>query len=274
MFCLPPDRPALMGILNVTPDSFSDGGLFLNASDAVDQARRMVEEGADLIDVGGESTRPGAEPVELGEEWRRVGPVIERLVQRGIAVSVDTRKPEVARRALQVGASVVNDVGGFRDPDMLRVASESPCSVCVMHMLGEPATMQLQPRYEDVVGEVLHFLETQAAKLVALGKARDQVWIDPGIGFGKTLEHNLSLLRALPRFVGVGYPVLLGVSRKSFIGRVLGSPEDPLPVSERLEGTLAVQAWAQLLGVRIFRVHDVRPAKRVLNMIRCLAGTG
>ncbi|MCX7798799.1 MAG: dihydropteroate synthase [Fimbriimonadales bacterium] len=272
MFHLPSNRPALMGILNVTPDSFSDGGLFLNASDAVARARAMMEEGADLIDVGGESTRPGAEAVELEEEWRRIGGVLGRLAQLGIPVSVDTRKPEIAKRALEAGASVINDVGGFRDPKMLEVACSSRCSVCVMHMQGEPATMQLEPKYADVVAEVLGFLEAQAAELVRCGKAREQVWIDPGIGFGKKLEHNRSLLQALPRFAQTGYPVLLGVSRKSFVGTVLGSATDPLQVSERLEGTLAVQAWAQLSGVRILRVHDVRPAKRVLNMISWLSG--
>ncbi len=263
-----------MGILNVTPDSFSDGGLYLNGSQAVDHALRMIGEGADLVDVGGESTRPGAEPVSVEEEWSRVGPVVERLSRQGVPVSIDTRKPEVARRALEAGALVVNDVSGLRDPAMMDLVCSRPCAVCVMHMQGEPTTMQVQPTYHDVVTEVLGFLETQVREVMRRGKATDDVWIDPGIGFGKTTRHNLELLRSLGRFVATGFPVLLGVSRKSFIGRVLGSELEPLPVTDRLEGTLAVQVWAQLQGVRVLRVHDVLAARRCVEVVSWLTACG
>jgi len=274
MLRLPADRPAVMGILNVTPDSFSDGGAFLNPSAALDRALRMVDEGADLVDVGGESTRPGASEVPVDEEWSRVGSVVERLAGRGVPVSIDTRKAEVARRALEGGASVVNDVSGLRDPAMMDLVCSRPCAVCIMHMRGEPATMQIQPSYRDVVEEIREFLLRQAGEAVRRGKAAQDVWIDPGIGFGKTTEHNRALLRSLDRLVGTGHPVLLGVSRKSFIGRVLGSEEAPLPVGDRLEGTLAMQIWAQLQGVRVLRVHDVMAARRCVDMVRWLRADG
>lgn len=274
MFQLPADRPAVMGILNVTPDSFSDGGAFLDSSAALDRALRMVDEGADLVDVGGESTRPGAFAVPAEEEWSRVGVVVERLARRGVPVSIDTRKPEVARRALAGGALVVNDVSGLRDPAMMDLVCSRPCSVCIMHMQGEPATMQIEPAYRDVVQEVREFLLRQAEEAVRRGKAAQDVWIDPGIGFGKTTEHNRALLRSLDRLVGTGYPVLLGVSRKSFVGRVLGSETAPLPVEDRLEGTLTVQVWAQLQGVRVLRVHDVLAARRCVEMVLWVRADG
>ncbi|HVL40467.1 MAG TPA: dihydropteroate synthase [Fimbriimonadaceae bacterium] len=269
-FPLPEGRPALMGILNVTPDSFSDGGRHFRAEDAVAAARRMIEEGADLIDVGGESTRPGAAPVSADEEMVRVLPVLRELARRQIPVSIDTMKPEVAKAALAEGARVVNDVSGFRNPQMVEVVAASNCSICIMHMLGEPRTMQKEPVYADVLSEVTSYLRGQARTCEAAGIARDRIWIDPGIGFGKTVPHNLALLRGLPQLAALGYPVLVGVSRKSFIGRLLGSAEAPLPVEERLEGTLAAQVFAQLQGTRILRAHDVRASRRAMEMTRRL----
>lgn len=270
---LPSGRPAIMGILNVTDDSFSDGGRFRDAAEAVDAGLRMVAEGADLIDVGGESTRPGADPVPVEEELRRVLPVVEGLAARGVVVSIDTMKPEVASRALDAGAAVVNDVNGLRAAGMLEVVAASQCSVCIMHMLGEPKTMQQAPAYVDVVREVRAFLLLQAARLEEAGLPASNIWIDPGIGFGKTVEHNLELVRSIDKFVATGYPVLLGVSRKSFIGRVLGG-DAPLPVEEREEGTLALHCWAALHGVRVLRTHDVQSTARVLTMLSAIAQMG
>ncbi len=257
MFALPERRPAIMGILNVTPDSFSDAGAYFDADTAISRGLQMVAEGADLVDVGGESTRPGADPVPLDEELRRVLPVVRELAKRKAPVSVDTSKPEVAWEAVHCGARVVNDVTGLRDPAMLQALAQLDCTVCVMHMLGEPRTMQASPSYGDVVEEVRSYLLEQAESAQEAGIGRERIWIDPGIGFGKTLEHNLVLLRNLGAFVATGYPVLLGVSRKSFLGRVLGSADSPAPVEERLEGTLAAQTLAQASGVRVLRVHDV-----------------
>ncbi len=272
MFILPTDRPALMGILNVTPDSFSDGGAHFGFGEAVDWALRMMDDGADLVDVGGESTRPGAPAVPEDEEIRRVVPVIEALTAKGVPVSVDTMTPGVARVALEAGACVVNDVGGFRESAMAEICASSGCSVCVMHMQGLPRTMQRSPSYDDVVEEVSSFLLAKAEELAGVGIARERVWIDPGIGFGKTVSHNLRLLRELPRFVASGYPVLIGVSRKSFIGKLLGSEDAPLPVGERLEGTLAAQAWAQIQGARVIRAHDVGASRRVIETVAGIAG--
>jgi len=267
---LPVGRPAIMGILNVTDDSFSDGGRYRDAAEAVDTGLRMIAEGADLVDVGGESTRPGAEPVPVEEELRRVLPVVEGLVRKGAVVSIDTMKPEVASRALDAGASVVNDVNGLRAPGMLEVVTAHQCSVCVMHMLGEPKTMQQSPHYDDVVREVRAFLMLQAARLEEAGLPAENIWIDPGIGFGKTVAHNLELVRSIGKFVATGYPVLLGVSRKSFIGRVLGG-DVPLPVEEREEGTLALHCWATLQGVRVLRTHNVSSSARALKMLSAVA---
>lgn len=267
MFDLPVGRPAIMGILNVTADSFSDGGQYLEVPHAVEAGFRMVAEGADLIDVGGESTRPGAESIAVEEELRRVLPVVQALAERGIKVSIDTMKAEVASRALEAGAAVVNDVNGLRGPGMLAVVTARQCSVCIMHMQGSPQTMQQAPIYDDVVREVRSFLLLQAARLEEAGLPADRIWIDPGIGFGKSVDHNLSILRDLEKFVATGYPVLLGVSRKSFIGQVLGG----LPVEERGEGTQAVHVWAQLQGVRVLRVHDVEATARTVRMIEAIA---
>jgi len=270
MFALPVGRPAVMGVLNVTPDSFSDGGVFFETDRAVDAGLRMTDEGADLIDVGGESTRPGASPVDQDEERRRVVPVIERLAGRGIVVSIDTSKATVARAALDGGAQVVNDVTAFADPEMAGVCAVSECSLCLMHMQGEPRTMQEAPRYDDVVADVKAFLVERAEAAQQAGIARDRIWIDPGIGFGKTLAHNLSLLARIDEFVATGYPVLIGVSRKSFIGKILGG----LPADQRLEGTLAVQVLAQAAGARILRAHDVLQVRRAVETAAAVLSAG
>jgi dihydropteroate synthase len=250
-----------MGVLNVTPDSFSDGGQFSHPDEAVAAGLRMVSEGADLIDVGGESTRPGAAGVSLDEELARVTPVVEGLCRAGVAVSIDTSKHEVAHRCLELGAVVVNDVTALRDPLMVEVCADAGCTVCLMHMQGEPRTMQEAPFYHDVVSEVSRELSERASLIEKAGVLRERIWLDPGIGFGKTLEHNLTLLAHLDELVELGYPVLVGVSRKSFLGRLLGK-EKPAPVELRLEGSIAAQVLAQAKGARILRVHDVAQAKR------------
>lgn len=250
----------LMGILNVTPDSFSDGGRYAGVEGSLNAAWRMMSEGADVIDVGGESTRPGAEPVSLDEELRRVLPVVAALVEAGLPVSVDTAKPEVARRVLQAGARMLNDIHGLRlHPELAELAAEHGAALVVMHMQGTPQTMQQEPRYADVVGEVLDLLERSVRLAEAAGLPRERVFIDPGIGFGKTDEHNRELLRALPRFVATGSPVLLGVSRKSFLGRLLNQP--PL---ERDLATAVVTAYAAGCGVQMHRVHNVRACREAL----------
>ena len=256
-----------MGILNVTPDSFSDGGSYASVQAAVDAGMRMLEEGADLVDAGGESTRPGAQPVALEEELRRVLPVVEGLARRGARVSVDTSKAEVARQALERGAKVVNDVTALSDPEMASVCTASGCTVCLMHMQGTPATMQKNPSYGDVVSEVRDFLLERVGHARSAGIAGERIWIDPGIGFGKTDEHNMALIRGLPVLVETGFPVLLGVSRKGFIGRIVGSKEHPASIPERLPGTLALQVIAQLAGVSIIRTHDVKEARAVARMV-------
>lgn len=256
-------RPLVLGVVNVTPDSFSDGGRFLRAEDAIAHGRRLSEEGADLIDVGGESTRPGAAPVAETEELRRVMPVVEALAALGVAVSIDTAKAGVARRALEAGAVVVNDISAGRfDADLPGVAAACGAGYIAMHMRGTPPTMQDAPEYADVVGEVQGFLEERAQALTRAGLAREAIAIDPGIGFGKTVEHNLALLRHLSRLVEMGWPVAVGVSRKSFIGRLTGDP----PPGERLPGSLAAALWAVLQGVHILRVHDVAATRQALTV--------
>ncbi len=256
-----------MGILNVTPDSFSDGGQFLDAAKAIDRGFAMWGEGADLIDIGGESTRPGADEVSVSEELRRVLPVIQALARENIPVSIDTYKPSVAREAVQAGASVVNDVTGLRDPEMIEMLLGNKASICIMHMQGTPRTMQQKPRYKNVLVDVREYLIHAAMLAEDEGVSRARIWIDPGIGFGKSVAHNLAILRHLDSFVHTGYPVLLGVSRKSFIGKVLGSDDEPLPVEERLEGTLAIQAMAQMKGARIIRAHDIAASRWVIDML-------
>lgn len=249
-----------MGILNVTPDSFSDGGRFADPHSAIEHGRRMIDEGADLLDVGGESTRPGADPVSEEEELRRVIPVVSELAKL-IPISIDTMKPAVARAALDAGAFLVNDVSGLRSQEMIAVVEEAQSGVCIMHMQGDPRTMQKEPFYDDVVREVLAYLLERAGSVTS-----PQIWIDPGVGFGKSLDHNLAILRNLDRFAATPYPVLLGVSRKSFIGKLTGGA----PVDDRLEGTLAMQAWAQIKGVRVLRVHDLRASRRAVDVLSAL----
>jgi dihydropteroate synthase len=246
-------RPSVVGVLNVTPDSFSDGGLFLEPEDAVAQAHRMIAEGAALVDVGGESTRPGSRGVSLGEELRRVEPVLEAL--EGLPLSIDTSKVEVARRALALGALMVNDVTALRaEPELAGVVADGDAYLCLMHMLGEPRTMQADPRYEDVVSEVAAFLEERLAFAVAAGVHEERICLDPGIGFGKTVEHNLELLARLDELVALGRPVLVGPSRKRFLGRILGDPE---ALTGPVSAGLAVAVLAYESGASLFRVHDV-----------------
>jgi len=261
------DRTHVMGIVNVTPDSFSDGGRFLDTEDALKQGISMAEEGADIIDIGGESTRPRAEPVDAAQEISRVVPVISALRERlGTPISIDTMKSNVAAAALDAGADIVNDVSAGRfDPQMLGLVGGRRVPLVLMHMLGEPRTMQAAPSYEDVTEEVAAFLQERAQAARAAGIAADRIVVDPGFGFGKTREHNLELLRNLRRFTELGYPVLVGTSRKSFIGATLD-----LPVGERLEGTAATVALAVAAGASIVRVHDVGPMRRVASMVEAV----
>ena len=257
-------RTLVMGIVNVTPDSFSDGAMFASADDAVAHGARLVDEGADLVDVGGESTRPGSDPIEADEELLRVVPVIEGLVKArpGTPLSVDTRKPEVASAALDAGASVVNDIAGGRNSALLETVSRTGAGVVLMHMLGEPKTMQDDPRYDDVVAEVHEFLRERIEAAVFAGIPEERICIDPGIGFGKTVDHNLALLRAVPALRLLGAAVMVGASRKGFIGTLTGV-EDP---AARLEGSLAVAVLAAAHGADLVRVHDVEATVRALKV--------
>jgi dihydropteroate synthase len=254
----------LMGIINVTPDSFSDGGVNFDAEAAIATGLRMLDDGADILDVGGESTRPGAEPISAEEEMRRVLPVVDALAKHG-AVSIDTMKSEVAQAAIEHGATIVNDVTALADPAMPDVVARARCTVCLMHMQGNPRTMQANPVYENVVHDVRDFLLERAAFAQACGISHDKIWIDPGIGFGKTLTQNLLLLGHIDEFARTGYPVLIGVSRKSFLGRI-SDAEKLLPVEDRLEGTLAAQVIAQMKGATIIRAHDVKEARRAMDV--------
>jgi dihydropteroate synthase len=258
------ERTLVMGIVNVTPDSFSDGAMFASADDAVAHGARLVDEGADLVDVGGESTRPGSDPIEADEELLRVVPVIEGLVKArpGTLLSVDTRKPEVASAALDAGASVVNDIAGGRNSALLETVSRTGAGVILTHMLGEPKTMQDDPRYDDVVAEVHEFLRERIEAAVFAGIPEERVCIDPGIGFGKTVDHNLALLRAVPALRMLGAAVMVGASRKGFIGTLTGV-EDP---AARLEGSLAVAVLAAAHGADLVRVHDVEATVRALKV--------
>jgi len=251
-----------MGVVNVTPDSFFDGGRFLDPERAVERGLELVEQGADILDVGGESSRPGSEAVPAEEELRRVLPVLEGLRRRtDVFLSIDTTKREVARAAVDAGADIINDISAFRfDPSLLELAAASGAAVVVMHMLGTPKTMQLAPAYEDVVSEVRSFLEERAADAREAGVERERIIIDPGIGFGKRLSDNLALLNNLSAFKTTGYPVLVGPSRKSFLGALLG-----LPVEERLEGTLAASVLSVVRGAHILRVHDVLAVRRAVQ---------
>jgi len=263
-------RPVVMGILNVTPDSFSDGGRFFDPGVALEHALRMRQEGAAIIDVGGESTRPGSEPVPAEEEIRRVVPVIRRLAAETDAIiSVDTSKPEVMRAAADAGAHMINDVYGLRLPGALEAAAATDCAVCLMHMQGEPRTMQVNPTYEEVVTEVKAFLLERVQACRDAGIDERRIVIDPGFGFGKTVEHNLELLRRLDELTATGWPVLAGLSRKSMLGRILGRP-----VEERLAGSLALAMIAVERGARIVRVHDVAATVDVLKVLSAVREGG
>jgi dihydropteroate synthase len=253
-------RPSVMGVLNVTPDSFSDGGLFVDPADAVAHGLQLIAEGAALVDVGGASTRPGAEPVSLEEELARVEPVLDAL--RGVPVSIDTAKAEVARRALELGAELVNDVTALRgDPALAEVVAGGDAFLCLMHMQGEPRTMQLAPKYDDVVGDVLAFLEERLAFAVECGIREERICLDPGIGFGKTPDQNLELLGRLDELLVLGRPVLVGVSRKSTFGKVLG---DAAATTASLAASVAAAVAAFARGASIVRAHDVRETVEAL----------
>ncbi len=261
-------RPSVMGVVNVTPDSFSDGGVNIRADDAIESARRMLAEGAAIVDVGGESTRPGSEGVTLEEELRRVLPVLEAL-GRELPLSIDTAKAEVARRALELGAELVNDVTALRgDPELAGVVADADAYVCLMHMLGAPRTMQVDPRYDDVVSDVAAFLEERLRFAVAEGIREELICLDPGIGFGKTVEHNFELLRRLDVLVSLGRPVVIGFSRKRSLGRILGDPD---AVTGPLSASLAAAVTAYERGATILRVHDVGEHVEALTVAAAVA---
>ena len=262
------ERTFVMGILNVTPDSFSDGGRYLDRAAAVAHGTRMVEDGADILDVGGESTRPGSEAVPADEELERVRPVIERLAELhpAIPISIDTRKADVAAEALDAGAAIVNDVSGGSDPAMFDVVRERGAAVVLMHMRGDPKTMQEAPRYDDVVGEVHEYLRQRIEAAELAGIAQERIAVDPGLGFGKDLEHNLELLSGIDALLDLGRPVLVGPSRKRFIGTLLDLPED-----ERVEGTIGAVVWSLARGAHLVRVHDVKEVVRAVRVADAIA---
>jgi len=255
-----------MGILNVTPDSFSDGGAHSTAEAAILHAEAMIAEGADIIDIGGESTRPGADPVSSEDEANRTLPVIRALAGSGAVISIDTMKAEVAEAAVNAGARIINDVSACTsDKDMVRVVAESGAGIVLMHMKGEPRTMQSNPSYEDVVQEVAAYLKARANSLVTAGVAQESIMLDPGIGFGKTMTHNLRLLANLEKISEAGFPVLAGISRKSFIGTITGRD-----VNERLAGTLAGLVWCLTKGIHVLRVHDVPQTLDAIKVVKAL----
>ena len=264
-FRLPLSRPLVMGIVNVTPDSFSDGGRFATLEAATRQARQLIEEGADIIDIGGESTRPGSMPVPLREELERVLPVIKELAESPVPVSIDTYKAETMAAALAAGASMVNDVKALREPGALEVLRGSDAGVCLMHMQGDPQSMQVHPRYENVVGEVCSVLRERVSECQAAGIARERIVIDPGFGFGKTKAHNLLLLRNLRRFTELGLPVLVGLSRKSVLGTITARD-----VSERIHSSVAAALVAVHRGAAIVRVHDVKATRDALAVYEAI----
>lgn len=263
---IPLHRPLVMGVLNLTPDSFSDGGAYADPSEAVERAVRMLAEGADLVDVGGESTRPGAEPVEAEEEWRRIAGVARELGRRGVRFSVDTRKAAVAEKALDAGAAVVNDVTAFgHDSQMARLVRTSGAGAVLMHMRGTPQTMQSDVGYDDLLGEIRTSLSDAADRAQEQGVSPDQIVLDPGIGFGKSAAGNLKVLNRLDSLVSIGYPILVGPSRKTFLGTVLGTG-----VTDRLEGTVAACVLARDRGACIFRVHEVLAVRRALDVTNAI----
>lgn len=246
-------RPLVMGVLNITPDSFSDGGQFMSLDMALSRAEQMLDDGVDIIDIGGESTRPGAKPLSPAEELRRVMPVLFALRDCGKPISIDTCKPQVMREALDAGADMINDINGFRAKDALSAVKDSECALCIMHMLDDPEVMQLKPEYKDVVGDITVFLQDRVRAMEAAGIERNRLCIDPGFGFGKTLDHNLALLRNIGKIqASIGLPLLAGLSRKSMIGMITGKP-----VEQRQAGSLAAALVATAQGAAILRVHDV-----------------
>ncbi|HEX4943592.1 MAG TPA: dihydropteroate synthase [Usitatibacteraceae bacterium] len=266
-FTLVLDRPRVMGILNVTADSFSDGGRFLAEARAIEHGLALAADGADLVDVGGESTRPGAEPVPVEMELARVMPVVRALVRGGVKVSVDTMKPEVMRQAIDAGCAMVNDVNAFRAEGAAAIVARSGVGLCAMHMRGTPATMQADPQYDDVMAEVRAYLLERAGALEAAGVSRDRIAIDPGFGFGKNFAHNVALLAGLPALAATGYPVVAGLSRKRMIGEITGRPVD-----QRVAGSVAAALLAVQNGAGIVRVHDVKETVDALQIWRALDG--
>jgi len=267
-FKLSLERPLVMGVVNITPDSFSDGGMFADTARAIAHAQRLIGEGADILDLGGESTRPGAAPVSLEVERRRVLPVLEAVASGGVPVAVDTRKPELMREAIAAGAAMINDVTALSGPGALAAVARAPVAVCLMHMQGDPVTMQANPDYRDVVREVRDFLAQRVAVAEAAGIARNRIVVDPGFGFGKTVEHNLALLRSLREFTSLGGALLAGLSRKAMLGRLTG--REPL---ERVHASVAAALLAIQNGAHIVRVHDVaatRDALAVWNAVQQL----
>jgi dihydropteroate synthase len=265
------ERTLVMGILNVTPDSFSDGGRFLDRATAVAHATLMVDDGADILDVGGESTRPGSAPVSADEELERVHPVIERLAELhpGVPISIDTRKAEVAAEALDAGATIVNDVSGGADPAMFDVVRDREAAIVLMHMQGDPTTMQEAPHYDDVVGEVHEYLRQRIEAAELAGIDAERIAIDPGIGFGKGLDHNLELMHGVDALLDLGRPVMVGPSRKKFIGTILDLPEE-----ERVEGTVGAVVWMVARGAHLVRVHDVKVVVRAVRVSDAIAKAG
>jgi len=269
-------RTLIMGILNVTPDSFSDGGKHFSTDDAVKHALLMEKEGADIIDIGGESTRPSAKTISLDEEMNRTIPVIKQLIEEiSIPVSIDTYKSDVARRALDLGVGMVNDISALKaDRNLASVVAEYEVPICLMHMKGNPRNMQINPTYDDVVKEIHDFLKERAEFALFCDIKKENIIIDPGIGFGKRtgrgVEDNCEILRRLSEFKNLGFPVMIGASRKKFIGNVCGGDDDPLPVSDRLEGSLAAACLAVINGANIVRVHDVKETRRCVDLVDCI----
>ncbi len=266
-FNFPFPRPLIMGIVNVTPDSFSDGGRFESTPAAIEHALRLIEEGADLLDIGGESTRPGALAVPLDEELRRVIPLVEALRDKNVALSVDTCKPQVMRAAIAAGTDMINDIAALLAEGALEAVADSHVAVCLMHKQGTPQTMQQQPEYRDVVADVMAFLAERLAACEQAGIARERLVVDPGFGFGKTLAHNIDLLRHLDCFQTLGVPLLAGLSRKSMLGAITG-----LEVEERLQPSVAAALLAVLKGAKIVRVHDVKATKQALQIVNAIEG--
>ena len=261
------ERPLIMGVVNVTPDSFSDGGLYASSEAAVRHARSLIDEGADILDIGGESTRPGAQAVAIDEERRRVLPVIEALADCGVPLSIDTRKPELMRDAIAAGASLVNDINAAEAPGALESIASGTAAVCLMHKQGEPHSMQQSPQYGDVVREVRDYLAQRADAAIAAGIARERILLDPGFGFGKTYEHNLALIRGLPQIVALGFPVLAGLSRKAMLGKITG--REP---AQRVHASVAAALFACDRGALVVRVHDVTATRDAIAVWRTLGG--